>query len=244
MSKLPWTQIVRTITTYRVHAALPGSHAQTSSQIGPPSVFPWVSRTRFSLQMAMMRFQALPRCRNKKVPIKPGNCTAEYTGTALLKKGIPLTDENLGMNNNNMLSHLEEDGLKMHDVVPTLYQRSVRWSLAQLGSQSNEPGTNNDHRIQVHLLHPRQRGLLSFISELGFIQINSSDGLVGFHGGSKSLSGLKTAAQETYRGRRICPSYQLRSILGLVKASYFHAYLLRDWGVPNSSRLQILEPLK
>ena len=58
------------------------------------------------------------------MPIKPGNCTAEYTGTALLKKGIPLTDENLGMN--NMLSHLEEDGLKMHDVVPTLYQRSVR----------------------------------------------------------------------------------------------------------------------
>ena len=94
-----------------------------------------------------MRFEASPRCRNKKVPIKPGNCSAEYTGTALLKKGIPLTDENLGVN--NMLSHLEEDGLKMHDAVPTLYQRSVRCSLAQLGSQSNEPGTNKDHPIEV-----------------------------------------------------------------------------------------------
>ena len=95
-----------------------------------------------------------PRCADRprqdarqQVPTKPGNCTAEYTGTALLKKGIPLTDENLGVN--NMLSHLEEDGLKMHDVVPTLYQRSVRCSLAQLGSQSNEPGTNKDNPIEV-----------------------------------------------------------------------------------------------
>ena len=133
------------------------------SQIGPPSVFPWVSRTRFCSQMALMRFKASPRCRNKKVPIKPWNCTAEYTGSALLKKGIPLTHDNLGYSVSpkkmihwseieSMLSHLEEDGLKMHDVIPTLYQQSVRCSLAQLGSQSNEPGTNKDHRIQVHLL--------------------------------------------------------------------------------------------
>ena len=53
---------------------------------------------------------------------------------------------------------------------------------------------------------------------------------------------LKTAVRETYPGRRISPSYQLRSIFGLLKAgytSYFHACLK----VPNSSRLQIVEPL-
>ena len=50
---------------------------------------------------------------------------------------------------------------------------------------------------------------------------------------------LKTAAGETCPGRRISPSYQLRSVFGLLKAScisYFHAYLLR---APNSSRLQV-----
>ena len=86
--------------------------------------------------------------------------------------------------------------------------------------------------------HPRQRGLLSFISQLVIRQRNSSDGLVGFHGGSKSLSVPKTAAQETYPGRRISPSYQLRPILGLLKAcynSYFHACLK----FLNSSRLQM-----
>ena len=68
---------------------------------------------------------------------------------------------------------------------------------------------------------------------------NTCDGLVGFKGGSKSLSVLKTAAWETYTARRISPSYQLRSVFGLLKAScisYFHAYLLR---APNSSRLQV-----
>ena len=143
MIKKSFTQ--RLLTLYTLHFQAP--MRKLHSQIGPPSVFCWVSRTRFSLQMASMRSKASPRCRNKKVPIKPGNCTAEYTGTALLKKGIPLTDENLGVN--NMLSHLEEDGLKMHDAVPTLYQQSVRCSLAQLGSQSNEPGTNKDHPIEV-----------------------------------------------------------------------------------------------
>ena len=56
-----------------------------------------------------------------------------------------------------MLSHLEEDGLKMHDVVPTLYQQSVRCSLAQLGSQSNEPGTNKDNPIEVPPSSPATR---------------------------------------------------------------------------------------
>ena len=53
----------------------------------------------------------------------------------------------------------------------------------------------------------QQRGLLSFISEqLAIIQTNLCDGLVGFEGGSKSLSVLKTAAWETYTSRRTCPS--------------------------------------
>ena len=76
----------------------------------------------------------------------------------------------------------------------------------------------------------QQRGLLSFISQLFdsvIIQTNKFDGLVGFEGGGKSLSVLKTAAWETYTGRRISPSYQLRSVFGLLKASYFHAYFLR-----------------
>ena len=142
-------KIVHTTTTYRVHAALLGSHAETSFpnwvticfSLGFPDTIFLANGSDALLGLAKMQ---------KEVPIKPGNCTAEYTGTALLKNGIPLTDENLGMN--NMLSHLEEDGLKMHDVVPTLYQRSVRCSLAQLGSQSNEPRTNKDHPIEVHLL--------------------------------------------------------------------------------------------
>ena len=89
------------------------------------------------------------------------------------------------------------------------------------------------------LLHPQQRGLLSFISERVIVQINICDGLVGFKGGGKSLSVPKTAAGETYTDRRISPSYQPQSIFGLLKAScisYFHAHLLR---APNSSRLQV-----
>ena len=85
----------------------------------------------------------------------------------------------------------------------------------------------------------QQRGLLSFISQLVTRQRNLCDGLVGFEGGGKSLSVLKTAACETCPGRRISASYQLRSVFGLLKAScisYFHAYLLR---APNSSRLQV-----
>ena len=80
------------------------------------------------------------------------------------------------------------------------------------------------------LLHPQQRGLLSFISQLVIRQINFCDGRVGFHGGSKSLSVPKTAAQETYPGRRISPSYQLRSIFrvgeGLLKLLL--SYLLTE----------------
>ena len=110
-----------------------------------------------------------------------------------------------------------------------LYQQSVRCSLAKLGSQSNELGTNKDHRSQVHLLHPQQRGLFSFISQLVTRQTNYCDGLVGFHGGSKSLSVPKTAAQETYRGRRISPSYQLRSIFGVAEGLFklLLSYLLK-----------------
>ena len=88
----------------------------------------------------------------------------------------------------------------------------------------------------------QQRGLLSFISELVIEQINIFDGLVGFEGSGKSLSVLKTTAPETYTGRKISPSYQLRSVFGLLKAGYtcyFHTYLR----VPTPARLQIVEPL-
>ena len=109
----------------------------------------------------------------------------------------------------------------MHDVVSTLYQRSVR-CLPETNLMNRAPTRTTQLKF---LLHPQQRGLLSFISQLVIRQKNSSDGLVGFKGGSKSLSVPKTAAQETYTGRRISPSYQPQSILGLLKAcytSYFH----------------------
>ena len=142
------------MTNYRVHAAPFWPPCANFIPNWATVCFRWVSRTSFSSQMALMRSKASPRC-PKKVPTKPENCTAAYTGSALLKKGIPLTDENLGMN--NMLSHLEEDGLKMHDAVPTLYQQSVMCSLAQLGSQSNEPGTNKDNPIEAPPSSPTTR---------------------------------------------------------------------------------------
>ena len=76
----------------------------------------------------------------------------------------------------------------------------------------------------------QQRGLLSFISQLVFIQTNMFDGLVGFKGGGKSLSVLKTAACETCPGRRISPSYQLRSIFGFAEALLYLllSYLLKS----------------
>ena len=103
----------------------------------------------------------------------------------------------------------------MHDVVPKVCEVLP----STLGSQSNKnkPGTNKHHPIEVHLLHPQQRGLLSFICELLIKQPNGVHGLVGFKGGSKNLSVLKTAASETYIGRRISRSYQPRSIFGLQK---------------------------
>ena len=73
-------------------------------------------------------------------------------------------------------------------------------------------------QLKFTSFHPQQRGLLSFICELQTHVINECDGLVGFKGGSKSLSVLKTAVRETYTGRRISPSYQLRTIFGLLKA--------------------------
>ena len=78
--------------------------------------------------------------------------------------------------------------------------------------------------------HPQKRGLFSFISQLVIRQPNSCDGLVGFKGGSKSLSVPKTAAQETYRGRRISPSYQLRSNLGVAEGllKLLHSCLLTE----------------
>ena len=95
-----------------------------------------------------------------------------------------------------------------------LYQQPVRCSLAPLeanlmnGHQQGPPKWSSS-------FHPRQRGLLPFISELIIIETNYCDGLVGFKGGSKSLSVPKTAAQETYPDWRISPSYQLRSIFGV-----------------------------
>ena len=88
----------------------------------------------------------------KKVPTKPGNCTAEYT---IRRKCIDERRHSTDWWEFRL--GISEDGLKMHDVVPTLYQRSVRCSLAQLGSQSNEPGTNKDHPIEVPPSSPATR---------------------------------------------------------------------------------------
>ena len=214
------------------------SHGQTSSQ----NVFCWVSRTQFCSQMALTRSKASPRCRNKKVPIKPGNCTAEYTGTALLKKGIPLTDENLGMN--NMLSHLEEDGLKMHDVVPTLYQRSVRCSLAQLGSQSNEPGTKKDNPIEVHLPSSpatRPAFLHQSAGDLTKQHMWWSCWLPWRQQGPVSAEDLHRKLTEVEGYPQAISHDQSWGCWRPVKSPTF---IPTYWGVPNSSRLQILEPLK
>ena len=102
------------------------------------------------------------------------------------------------------------------DAVPGLTNESVRWSPHphQQGPPSNEA------------CFPSSVSCLIASSN----QINIFDGLVGFEGSGKSLSVLKTTAPETYTGRKISPSYQLRSVFGLLKAGYtcyFHTYFLR-----------------
>ena len=103
----------------------------------------------------------------------------------------------------------------------------MRCSLAPLGANLMNWAPTRTTELKFHF-HPKQRGLHSFISQLVIRQTNNFDGLIGFKGGSKSLSVLKTAARETYPGRRISSSHQLRSFLGLLKAcynSYFHTCL-------------------
>ena len=113
---------------------------------------------------------------------------------------------------------ISSDAAKLHSlffpwVSRTRFSQQMPWMRFQAS-----PTACWTTQLKFTSFHPQQRGLLSFICELQTNVINECDGLVGFKGGSKSLSVLKTAVRETYTGRRISPSYQLRTIFGLLKA--------------------------
>ena len=73
--KISFTQSLIT-SNYRVRAANSRLPCRNFIPNRATICFLWVSQTKFSSQMAWMRFKASPKC-NKKVPTKPGNCTAD-----------------------------------------------------------------------------------------------------------------------------------------------------------------------
>ena len=201
-------------------------------KLGCHLFFPWVSRTWFSTQMALMRFQASPTSlwgghptrTNKDHPatrpaflhLSAGHASIQRLWWSCWLRGRqqePVSAEDWCRRN----LHRPKDIPKPWSIFGLLkacYNSYFHACFEFRTHHSYKWGTTEIIRLDLDAvdgppssasLHPP--GLESLVANLVAVEVKCCDGFVDFEGGSESLSVLKTAAGETYTGRRISPSH-------------------------------------